>query len=195
MPDNKIVNERIVKIQQDNELIARLIDINVQAGHYYNAVHIMDGVKDRTGMSMVVFYQYAICLLMLGRGNEASSIITEGLNAEPDHTLHNLLVWYHADQWMHTKNINLEELNYIDKNELIKAEAYVIEALELMGNLDDQIELNSVKVDLMRLRKSYREVAGLTTCDNFHRNCVKAIKAILKPDGFWQRIQMAFIVR
>ena len=195
MPDNDIVNKYIVNIQQHNELIARLVDINLKAGHYYNVVHVMEGAKDRTGMSMEVFYQYAICLLMLGRGNEASSIISKGLNAEPDATLHNLLVWHHADKWMHTKDINLEELNYIDRNQLIKAEAYIVQALELMGKLDDKVDLNSVRVDLKRLRISYRQVAGLTVCDNFHRNSVKAIKAILNPDGFWQRIQMALIVR
>lgn len=198
IPDDKMIADNKSRLHQDDQLVMRLMDVYIQAGHYYNVIHLFDGIDDLSKLPMAGFYNYAVCLLMLDRGQDASPIIHQGLQVDADHTLHNLLVWSHADNWIQTNQIVPEELNLIDQRELIATEQYIFDALNLMSDLAKSEKHNSIlaiKPKLNELRNRYKVVAGMTVCDGFHRKCKTAIKALIAPQGIWQKLQLSWLLK
>lgn len=198
IPADDMISNNKSRLHQDEQLVMRLTDVYIQAGHYYNVIHLFDGIDDLSKLPMAGFYNYAVCLLMLNRGQDASLIIHQGLQVDADHTLHNLLVWGHADNWIQTHKISPEELNLIDQRELIQTEQYIFNALNLMSRLElnkHNRSLPNIKAELSDLRNSYNQVAGMTVCDVFHRKCKAAIKTLVAPQGVWQNLQLAWIIR
>lgn len=196
VPNIKLIELHKHRIHQDGTLIGRIIDLYMQRQHYYNVAAFMNDLSDRSIVPMSCLYQYAICLLMLGKHADATVILEEAKETTPDNTLHNLLVWQHAMEWINTKKIYPEEFNFIDKNELIESELHILKCLELMSSLYQFAGtpyIGDVQNDLKGLKKSYKKVKGLASSDFIHQSFLEGIKQLIHTNGFFDRLKLAWL--
>jgi tetratricopeptide (TPR) repeat protein len=194
-PHDSIVDTYFDRITETPSLIALLGNCYINAGHYHSIIKLLENVKVKDDLPAYVFYHYRLALQMLGRWEEASSAIDQGLKQQPDNTIHNMQLWYAYDLNRTSQNLSYQDIEVIDYKELMDNEKYVYAILLVILELgEDTLEnkLDELSPLLRKCQKDYQKAAGQQLTIHARDTLKNRLKSAIVTEGFFAKLKLAW---
>ena len=132
---------------------------------------------------------------MLGKWNEAASAIRQGLQQQPDNTIHNMRLWHAYELTRTGQQLTQEDITVIDYEQLMENEQYVYSTLCVVLALADSAlehKLDELTPLLRECQQLYQATAGQTLAMHAQKTLKKRLKSAIATDGFFQKIKLNF---
>lgn len=194
-PPDSVINLYFSLIIKKPSLIAQLSNAYINVGHYHSLIKLFENTKNKHELPAYVFYHYRLALQMLGKWNEAASAIRQGLQQQPDNTIHNMRLWHAYELTRTGQQLTQEDITVIDYEQLMENEQYVYSTLCVVLALADSAlehKLDELTPLLRECQQLYQATAGQTLAMHAQKTLKKRLKSAIATDGFFQKIKLNF---
>ena len=193
-PDDAIATffERII---ETSALVAQLGNGYVNAGHYHSLITLFESVKMKKNLPAYVFYHYRLALQMLGRWDDATEAIHQGIKQQPDNTVHNMRLWYAYELIRTGQPLTYEDVEVIAYEELIENEKYVYSTLLVTLALGDNTlenKLDDLTPLLRKCQQDYQQTVGQSLAIHARNTLKKRLKNAVVTEGFFGKLKLAW---
>jgi predicted Zn-dependent protease len=194
-PPDDVINKFFERIIEAPALVAQLGNGYISAEHYHSMIKLFERTKEKKELPAYVFYHYRLALQMLGRWDDATAAINQGIKQQPDNTVHNMRLWYAYELIRTGKQLSYKDVEVIDYEELIENEKYVystlLVALELSGNSLES-KLDELTPLLRKCQQDYQQAAGQELAIHARNTLKKRLKNSIVTEGFFGKLKLAW---
>lgn len=194
-PPDKIVAMYFDRIIETPALVAQLSNGYVNAGHYHSLIKLFERTKDKANLPAYTFYHHRLALQMLGRWDEATDIINQGIKQQPDNTIHNMRLWYAYELSRTGQKLTYEDVEVIDYEELIENEKYVYSTLLVdlaLGKDSLENQLDTLTPLLRKCRQDYQQTGGQALSIHARNSLKERLKNAIEAEGFFAKLKLAW---
>ncbi|MGB2742725.1 MAG: tetratricopeptide repeat protein [Cognaticolwellia sp.] len=194
-PPDSVIDLYFSLIITTPSLISQLSNGYINVGHYHSLIKLFENTKNKQELPAYVFYHYRLALQMLGKWDEAGSAIEQGLQQQPDNTIHNMRLWYAYELIRTGQQLTQEDITVIDYEELMENEQYVYSTLRVVLALaDDALEhkMDELTPLLRKCQQVYQATAGQSLAMHAQKTLKKRLKSAINTDGFFKKIKLNF---
>ena len=194
-PPDEVIDMFFERIIEAPTLVAQLGNGYVNAGHYHSLIKLFERTKEKSELPAFVFYHYRLALQMLGRWDDATAAIHQGIQQQPDNTVHNMRLWYAYELIRTGQELTYEDIEVIDYEELIENEKYVystlLVVLELGSNaLENKLE--ELTPLLRNCQQDYQQAAGQELAIHARKTLKNRLKKAIVTEKFFKKIKLAW---
>ncbi len=200
-PAENVIKTCLSRIVETPALVAQLGNIYVNAGHYHSMIKLFERAKDKDDLPAYAFYHYRLALQMLGRWDEATDIINQGIQKQPDNTVHNMRLWYAYELFRTGQELSYQDIEVIDYQELIENEQYVYSVLLVALELGDsplEFKLSAAEDPLTPLlrkcQQDYQNTLGQPLAMHAQKTLRTRLKQAVRTKSFFGRIKLVWWV-
>lgn len=175
--------------------MAQLGNGYVNAGHYHSLIKLFERTKEKSELPAFVFYHYRLALQMLGRWDDATAAIHQGIQQQPDNTVHNMRLWYAYELIRTGQELTYEDIEVIDYEELIENEKYVYSTLLVvleLGNNALENKLEELTPLLRNCQQDYQQAAGQELAIHARKTLKNRLKKAIVTEKFFKKIKLAW---
>jgi tetratricopeptide (TPR) repeat protein len=192
-PDN-VVDKYLDRIVKSPVIIEQLGGGYINAGHYHSMIKLFERVEIKEQLSAFVFYHYRLALQMLGRWDDSTNVIIQGLKKEPDSTVHNLRLWYAYDLVRTGEQLTKEDIEVIDYSSLIEMEQYVYSTLVAtlaLGNSSLESKLEELNPLLRNCQQCYQNTGGQELALHARKSLKARLKKAMQSKSLFKSIKLS----
>lgn len=194
-PPEKAIKANMERIVKTSSLVGQLGNGYIGAGHYHSMVALFERVENKDELPTFVFYHYRLALQMLGRWDDATDAIMQGVQQPPDNTVHNLLLWYVYELHRTGQNITEQDIEIIDYDELIENEKYVYSTLRVILALDQQPledKLEQLTPLLRKCQQDYQHTVGQPLAVHAKKLLRRTLKDAVASTNWFTKLKLAW---
>jgi len=192
-PPENVIDLYFERIVNEVTLVEQLGSNYIYIGHYHSMVKLFEKVKNKGELPAYSYYHYRLALQMLGRWDDATQAIFQGVKQQPDNTVHNMRLWYAYELIRIGKPLTYADLEVIDYEELIDMERYVYSTLLVilqLGNTSLEDKLEEIDPLLRKCQQAYQAANGQNLAVHARNSLKSRLKGAVSATGFFEKLKV-----
>lgn len=194
-PPKNVIDQYFHRIIETPAIVAQLGNGYINDGQYNNMITLLENTKSPKELPAFVFYHYRLALQMMGQWDKAGEAICQGMQQQPDNTLHNMRLW-HAYELVRTgKPLTYQDVEVIDYKELIDIEKYVYSTLLValkLGNSPLESKIKELDPLLRKCTQDYQQTVGQTLAVHAKNSLKERLKKAVESQSLLMKLKMSF---
>jgi tetratricopeptide (TPR) repeat protein len=194
-PHKKVIDQYFHRIIETPAIIAQLGNGYVNAEQYQNMIRLFENTKAPEELPAYVYYHYRLALQMLNKWDKAGDVILQGMQQQPDNTLHNMRLWHAYELIRRGQPLTYQDVEVIDYKELIEMEKYVYSTLLVVLKLGDsslESKMNELNPLLRKCTLDYQQTIGQTLAIHAKNTLKERLKKAAVGEGFFTKLKVSF---